>query len=137
MNITVPLLLAAAVIRLAIYTLRHVFAPNSWLNGSERLIALSIWVVFALHLTCLLPEVLDAMGYLSFNIGKQRISLLIILGGMLSIFVTMLAAMWLGRTLEHRVMSTENLDMNLRVVLSKLIRAVLGTKPTRLFPTKP
>lgn len=125
LNITVPLLLASAVIRLSVYALRHVFAPSSWLHGSERLIVVSIWVVFALHLTGLLPDVLEALDYLSFNIGKQRISLLIILGGLLSILVTMLAAMWLGRTLENRVMSTASLDMNLRVVLSKLIRAVL------------
>ena len=125
LNITVPLLLASAVIRLAVYSLRQVFSPSNWLHGSERLIAVSIWVVFALHLTGLLPEVIDAMDYLGFNIGKHRISLLILLGGLLSIFVTMLAAMWTGRALEHRVMSTERLDMNLRVVLSKLIRAVL------------
>jgi small-conductance mechanosensitive channel len=37
----------------------------------------------------------------------------------------MIVVMWLGKTLEHRVMATENLDMNLRVVLSKLIRACL------------
>ncbi len=125
LNITVPLLLAAAVIRLTVHSLRRVFAPSNWLVGSERLIGISIWIVFALHLTGILPDVLDAMDYLSFNIGKQRISLLIILSGILSIIVTMLAAMWLGRTLEQRVMSTEKLDMNLRVVLSKLIRAVL------------
>jgi small-conductance mechanosensitive channel len=36
-----------------------------------------------------------------------------------------MAAMWLGRVLETRVMATEHLDMNLRVVLSKLFRALL------------
>lgn len=125
LNIAVPLLLALMLIRLFVYTLRQVFAPSRWLHGSERFIALTIWVGFALHLTGFLPEILDAMDYLSFHIGKQRISLLIILSGILSILVTMLAAMWLGRTLEYKVMATENLDMNLRVVLSKLIRAAL------------
>ena len=37
----------------------------------------------------------------------------------------MIVVMWLGKTLEHKVMASENLDMNLRVVLSKLIRACL------------
>ena len=65
------------------------------------------------------------MDNLSFNIGKQRISLLIILSSILSILVTMLVAMWLARMLEHKVLVAENMSMSFRVVLSKLIRAAL------------
>jgi small-conductance mechanosensitive channel len=126
LNIVVPLLFALMLIRLVVYTLREVFAPSSWLHGSERFIATVIWFGFALHLTGFLPDILEAMDYVSFNVGKQRISLLIILSGILSILVTMLAAMWLARVLERKVMATKNLDMNLRVVFSKLIRATLA-----------
>jgi len=125
LNIVVPLLFALMLIRLVVYALRKVFAPSKWLYGSERFISLAIWLGFALHLTGLLPDILDAMDYLSFNIGAQRISLLNVLTGLLAILVTMLAAMWLGRMLEHRVMATDKLDMNLRVVMSKVIRAAL------------
>jgi small-conductance mechanosensitive channel len=125
LNIAVPLLIALILIRLVVYTLRQVFAPSRWLLSSERFIAMVIWVGFALHLTGFLPELLDAMDYLGFQIGKQRISLLNILSGVLAILATMLVAMWLARMLERRVMAAKDLDMNLRVVLSKLIRAVL------------
>ncbi|MCX7195045.1 MAG: mechanosensitive ion channel [Proteobacteria bacterium] len=125
LNIVVPLLFALMLIRLVVYIIRQVFVSSSWLQSSEQFIAMTIWVGFALYLTGYLPEILNAMDHLDFHIGKQRISLLLILSGILSILVTMLVVMWLGKTLEHRVMSTENLDMNLRVVLSKLIRACL------------
>jgi small-conductance mechanosensitive channel len=125
LNIVVPLLSAMMLIRIFVYALRQVFVSSSWLQSSERFIAMSIWLMFALYLSGLLPDMLDAMNYFSFNIGKQRISLLIILSGILSILVTMLAAMWLGRMLEHKVMATDHLDMNLRVVMAKLIRAFL------------
>ncbi len=125
LNVAVPLLLALALVRLAVYILRQIFAPSGWLHNSERFIATAIWVGLALHLTGFLPEILDAMDELSFHVGRQKISLLVILSGILSVLVTVLAAMWLGRTLENRVMAAEDLDMNLRVVLSKLIRAVL------------
>jgi len=125
LNIVVPLLFALMLVRLVVYTLRQVFAPSNWLHGSEQFIAIAIWIGFTLHLTGFLPGILDAMDYLSFHIGTQRISLLNILSGILSILVTMLAAMWLGRMLERKVMATGNLDMNLRVVMSKLIRAAL------------
>ena len=125
LNIVVSLLLALMLIRLVVYILRQVFAPSIWFQSYERFIALTIWAGFALYLTGFLPEIFDAMDDLSFYIGKHRISLLLILSGILSILVTMLAAMWLGRVLEHKVMATGNLDMNSRVVLSKLIRACL------------
>ncbi|HUW50999.1 MAG TPA: mechanosensitive ion channel domain-containing protein [Sulfuricella sp.] len=125
LNIAVSLLLALALVRLAVYALRKIFAPSGWLHSSERFIAMTIWIGLALHLTGFLPEILDAMDDLSFNIGKQKISLLIILSGILSVVITLLAAMWMGRVLENRVMSAEHLEMNLRVVLSKLIRAAL------------
>ncbi|MGB4924826.1 MAG: mechanosensitive ion channel domain-containing protein, partial [Candidatus Nitrotoga sp.] len=112
-------------IRLVVYIIRQVFVSSSWLQSSEQFIAMTIWLGFALYLTGYLPEVLDAMDHFGFHVGKQRISLLLVLSGILSIFVTMLVAMWLGKTFEHKVMATENLDMNLRVVLSKLIRACL------------
>ncbi|MBI5437102.1 MAG: mechanosensitive ion channel [Nitrosomonadales bacterium] len=125
LNIVVPLLFALMLIRLVVYALRQVFVPSSWFHGSERLIAMTIWVGFALHLSGFLPEILDAMDNLGFNIGKQRISLLIILSSILSILVTMLVAMWLARTLERKVLVAENMSMSFRVVLSKLIRAAL------------
>ncbi len=125
LNIAVSLLLAMALVRLAVYALRKIFAPSGWLHSSERFIATVIWIGLALHLTGFLPEILDAMDDLSFHIGRQRISLFTILSGILSVLVTVLAAMWLGRVLENRVMAAENLDMNLRVVLAKLFRAVL------------
>lgn len=125
LNIVVPLLFALMLIRLVVYIIRQVFVSMSWLQGFEHFIAMTIWVGFALYLTGYLPEILDAMDHFGFHIGKQRVSLLLILSGILSILVTMIVAMWLGQAFEHKVMATENLDMNLRVVLSKLIRACL------------
>lgn len=125
LDIAIPLLVAMALIRLALHGLRQVFAPSRWLHGSERFIAFAVWIGFALHLTGLLPGLLDAMDAIGFHVGKQRISLLIVLTGLLSVLVTMLLAMWLSRTLERKIMAAQSLDMNLRVVMSKLIRAAL------------
>jgi small-conductance mechanosensitive channel len=125
LNIAVPLLGALALIRLAVHVLRHAFAPSGWISASERFIAGAVWVGLVLHLTGFLPEMIDALDEIGFHFGKQRITLLMVLAGLLSVAVTMLVALWLGRALESRVMRAERLDMNLRVVLSKLIRALL------------
>jgi small-conductance mechanosensitive channel len=86
---------------------------------------MAIWIGFALYLTGYLPEIIDAMDHVGFRVGKQYVSLFLVVSGILSILVTMLVAMWFGQVLEHKVMAAKNLDMNLRVVLSKLIRASL------------
>jgi len=125
LNIVVPLLFALILIRIFVYALRQVFTSRNWLHTSERFFAMSIWTGFALYLTGFLPDILEALNYFSVSIGNQRISLLNILSGFVSIFVTLLAAMWLGRILEHRVMAAENLNINSRVILAKLIRALL------------
>ena len=125
LNIVIPLLFALILIRIFVYALRQVFVPHNWLHGSERFIATTVWLGFALHLTGLLPDIIEALNSLNFQVGKQQISLLIILTGILSVLITMLATMWLGRVIENKIMVTESLDMNLRVVMSKLIRASL------------
>ena len=125
LNIAVPLLSAMMLIRIFVYALRKVFNSSNWLHRSERFIATSIWLVFATYLTGLLPDILEALNYLSFNIGQQRISALNILNGLFAMLITMLLAMWIGRVAKEKVMSTEHLDMNFRVVLSKLLQSAL------------
>ena len=125
LNVAVPLLLSLALVRLAVYMLRQIFMPSGWLHTSERFIAILIWGVVALYLTGFLPEILQVLEDFSFHIGKYRISLLTILSGLLSVGVTLLVALWLATTLEKRLMGAAYLDMSLRVVAAKFIRAVL------------
>jgi small-conductance mechanosensitive channel len=125
LKLAIPLLFALALIRLTVYALRHTFAPSGWLSTSERFISTVVWLGVALHLTGFLPEILAAADEASFHIGRQKVSILTVLTGLLSVAVTMVVAMWLGRSVETRVMRAEKLDVNLRVVLSKLIRAAL------------
>lgn len=125
LSVAVPLLLSLALVRLAVYLLRHVFPPSDWLRASERFIAGVIWVCLALHITGFLPEILRALDEIGFTAGRHKVSLLLILQGVFSVAVTLLLALWLGRLGENRIMRAEQLEMNLRVVLTKVVRAVL------------
>lgn len=125
LNIALPLLFSLALVRIAVYMLRTIFAPGGVVRLWERTIAWTIWIGVALYITGLLPEILDLLDQLGFHVGKQRVSVLLILQGILSVAVTMLLALWLGRTLEQRLMRMEPMDMSVRVVLAKLVRATL------------
>ncbi len=125
LNVMVPLLSSFAIIRFAALMLRQVFAPSGWLDTLARLIGWAVWIGFALYVTGLAPDLLMFLDDLGFPVGKYRISLLLILQGALSVTATLLVALWLGRFIEARVMGVEAVDINLRVMFSKLAQALL------------
>jgi small-conductance mechanosensitive channel len=125
LHVAVPLLFAFAIIRALVYLLRHVLPASGALAMGERWVALVVWVGVALHFTGLLPELLDAMEQVGFSIGKQRISLLLVLQGAASAAFTLLVSLWASKLFEQRLMAAESFDMSLRVALGRFVKAVL------------
>ncbi|NOU41925.1 MAG: mechanosensitive ion channel [Methylotenera sp.] len=119
------LLLAMAAVRLAVYAVRYMLAPGSMLKTLENATAMLIWLVLALHLSGLLPDILNSLETIEFNIGKNPVNLLIILQGLLTILVTIFAAMWLSRFAENKLMHIDHLNANTRVMLTKVLRVFL------------
>ena len=119
------LLLAMAVIRLIVYAVRYIIEPGGMLKALENSISGSIWIVMALHLSGILPEILNALEDIKFNIGKNPVNLLLLLQGLLTIVVTIFITLWFSRVIENKVMRIENINMNVRVVLAKLLRVFL------------
>jgi small-conductance mechanosensitive channel len=125
LDLMVALLTAAIIIRLVVVMLRQVFAPSGWRDTLIRFIATAVWIGFALYVAGLLPDLLKFLDGLGFAVGKQRISLLLIMQAVLSVLATLLIALWLGRVIEARAMAAADLDINLRVMISKLAQALL------------
>ena len=119
------LLLAMAVIRLVVYLVRYLFQPSGWLKTLESVIAWSIWGILALYLTGLLPQIIQSLEAQHFNIGKNPVNLLQVLQALLTVVFTIFIALWISRLLENKLMRAEHVNMNMRVVLGKLIRIVL------------
>ncbi len=125
LNIVVPLLFALALIRAAVYMLRRVFSSQEWLRPWERFIGWAVWIGLVLHVTGLLPEILALLDDISFHIGKQRLSVLLIVQGILAFTISMLLALWLASSLEARIMQAGAMNINQRVILSKVTRTLL------------
>jgi small-conductance mechanosensitive channel len=119
------LLLAMAAIRLIVYVVRYTTEPSGMLKVLESTIAGLIWVVLALHLSGILPGVLDTLESIEFSIGKNLINLSVALQGVLTVLITIFIAMWFSRIVENKLMRIQDINMNLRVVLSKLLRILL------------
>jgi small-conductance mechanosensitive channel len=112
-------------VRVAVYVLRRAFKADGPLRYWERAIAWTIWIGLALHITGLLPEAVEVLDNFGFHIGKQRISALTVLQGVLSVAITVVIALWAGRTIEARLLGAHGVDLNLRIVLSKLVKTLL------------
>jgi small-conductance mechanosensitive channel len=125
LNIAVPLLTAMAIIRFVVYLQRLVFAPGNLLATFERTIVWLVWICVALYILGLAPDILDFFDGVGFKAGGHRISLLLIGEAVVWVAVALLLALWAGRLLEERVMTAHGLDMTLRVMLAKLLRALL------------
>lgn len=122
LHLASKLLIAMAAVRLVVYAVRFILAPGGLLKTLENAASMLIWLVLALHLSGLLPDILNELEAVEFNIGKSPVNLLMILQGLLTILVTIFVAMWLSRLAENKLMRIENLDANTRVVLTKVLR---------------
>ena len=114
-----------AVIRIAIYAMRHTFAPSAWLRASERWVSWLAWIGVVIYVAGLWPHVRHALDDVGIVFGKDRISLLLVVQAVLSVAVTLLAALWVGRVAETRLMSATSLQINVRVMFTKLVQILL------------
>jgi len=125
LNLTVPLLLSWVGVRLVVYSLRYAFEPRESLKLWERTAALLIWGAFALHITGLLPRIHAAMEALSFQSGSHRFSLWLLFEAAVVIVAAIIVALTLARLVESRLMGVTQMNLSLRMALSKAARTVL------------
>lgn len=123
-NLAVPLLLSFIAIQGCFFVLRRILKPSRTLHMVERTVSWLVWVVFALHLTGYLDDVVAALDAVGFDAGKQHLSLYTLLVGLLSVTVTLMIALWLAHLLESRLIGAMPLTPNLRVAFTKLSKGL-------------
>lgn len=123
-NLAMPLLLSFIAIQGCFFVLRRILKPSRALHVVERGVSFLVWIVFALHLTGYLDDVVAALDAVGFNAGKQHLSLYTLLVGLLSVTVTLMIALWLAHMLESRLIGAMPLTPNLRLALAKLSKSL-------------
>ena len=125
LSLAVPLLFSLAVIRVVFYVLRVSLVGATWLAPFERVFALLVWGIVALHIVGLLPEVIAVAESVTFTTGTQKLTLWHVLQGLAAVLVTVLGALWLASAIESRLGRATGLDDNLRQVFARLTKALL------------
>ena len=124
-----PIIGSLAIIRFVFYIIRKTFARDgrvgSFLAIFEKLFAGLVWVGVVLHFTGLWPDLLAALDDVVLPIGKNKISLLNILQASISVVLTIVIALWASAALEARLMLLPNMHSSLKVVFSRVGRALL------------
>jgi len=123
-------LFGLAILYLGFYVLRRVLSGNGELHGmlvvAERVLTTLMWMGMVLYVLGVLGDVVDYLDSIRFALGgKQKVSLAAMLMGVVWILVTVLVAMWFGSWLDSRITRASAIDANLKVVLSRVTKAVL------------
>ena len=122
-------LIGIALIYIVFFVARRVFGrkgqAHAWLAIAEKLVSALVWVGMAITVLGIQDDVLRWMASVRFRIGNAHMTLLSLTTGLMWVCATVIAAMWLGSVYEDRVMRAHSLDANLRVVLSRVGRALL------------
>jgi small-conductance mechanosensitive channel len=69
--------------------------------------------------------VIQTLKDIEFDIGKTNLNLHVVLQALLTIFATLFVALWVSRVVENKLMNAAQINMNMRVVLSKVFRIAL------------
>jgi small-conductance mechanosensitive channel len=124
-RLAIPLLGSMVLVRAVVFVLRQAFPKATWLTTWERIIASLIWGWLALYITDLAPHVIDALEGIVFPLGAQRINLWMILQGIITVFLTVVVALWVAGVIEARLMHLEGVDTNLRIVGVRVAKTLL------------
>ena len=123
-------LFGLAMLYLGFYVLRRVLSANGELHGmlvvAERVLTTLMWIGMVLYVLGVSGDVVDYLDGIRFALGgKQKVSLAAMLMGVVWILITVLVAMWFGSWLDSRITRASAIDANLKVVLSRVTKAVL------------
>lgn len=129
LRLAIPLVGSFALIRVAFYMLRRVFARDGQAGASlsvfEKVFATLVWGGVALYITGLWPELVAYLDSIVLPVGRHKASLWVMIQAAASVAVTLMMALWAGAMLEERLMGMEGMHASLRAVMARMGRAVL------------
>lgn len=110
-------LLAWIVIRVAVQLIDN--------NAVRNVFAMTIWTVAALSIFGVLDQTTATLDAVGFNVGDFRLSALVLIKGIFSLFLLIYMAVFTSSFLERRILKIKSLTRSSQVLISKIIRVVL------------
>jgi hypothetical protein len=125
LSVASSLLTSFMLIRLAVYFLRRVFPPSAWLKRSERVIATVLWLGVALYIVGWLDDLIGLLrDDMAIEVGQYKVSAFKLIVVAFTTAASLLLSLWAAGLIESKLMKAEHFDLSLRVMFTKLIRAI-------------
>ena len=105
--------------------LHYILPDNRFSSSAERFFSGLIWCGFVLWFSGLNETLYEWASSINFTLGKTSISLYVLANGIFWVFITIMAAMWIAQFLENRLMKLERINLNLRIVLGKVMKTLM------------
>ncbi|WP_300750364.1 mechanosensitive ion channel domain-containing protein [Janthinobacterium sp.] len=129
LSIAIPLCTSMALVRFGFYVLRRIFARHGEISPTmlllEKVFTIVVWLGMAMYITGLWPDLHAFLEGIVVPLGRNKVSVAAILQAAISVAVLMVLAMWAATALDDRLMKMQGLHSSLRVVMSRMGRAVL------------
>lgn len=123
-DVGMVLALALAAIRILVFTLRRLVPDAHWLKSSERTVSFAVWMLVALHMLGITPELAEELDAVRLPLGTAQFTLLALIKGIVAVLLTIAITLWISGLIESRLMRTD-LDLSQKALASKFIKAVL------------
>lgn len=113
------------IIHMALAILHAVIPDNRFSENLERSLAVVLWITFVLWLSGIDAIIVSILKSMVIPLGSDKINMYSVLTGLISVCVVVVLALWVSKLLENRLMMAQGLDLNLRLVLSKVVKTIL------------
>ncbi len=124
-DVTVQLVGLLLLIRLVVYVVRVSLGTRARIKGWGMMISALIWVFLSLHLLGWGDSVIAALDSVGITAGKTRISVWSVMKLLVTVSLFVIAALWVARWLERRMMKLDALAPNMRIGIAKFAQAFL------------
>ncbi len=125
LDLAILLLSSLVLVRLGA-SIAHIALKNyPWVLAFESFLTATIWVLSVLYIVGFLPEIIEALDDIVLTVGKSHISVWKILKALCLVAITVLVALWVSGLVEQRLSSAKGMDTSVRLVLMRIIKALL------------
>jgi small-conductance mechanosensitive channel len=129
LKVAFPIFASLAAIRIVFYILRRVFGRRGQLGAAfktfERIFSFVAWMAVVVYLMGFWDDIFHYLDAHDLPIGKNKVSLAVMLQAGASVLVLMTLALWAGAAIDERLMGLQGLHSSMRVVLARMSRALL------------
>jgi small-conductance mechanosensitive channel len=121
LDVSMQLITALILVRLAMYVLRVALGPRSWMRTWETRLTLLVWLLISFELVGWFGAIENTLDSINLLPGNGRFTLWALIKGLVIITAFVLVTTVIARAIERRLMRIEAIALSTRIGITKFI----------------